>query len=291
VVETLRLKWPDVRTEPTTGPGTAAGLAARAIEAGAGMILVAGGDGTMNECLDGVAGTNVPFGLVPFGTANVLSNELGLGNSPLRAARRLTECQPVPVALGRMITERGTRRFLCMAGVGLDAYVARRVNSALKLRIGKVAYWLQALRQAGSRLPEFKVRVAGREHRASFALISRVRNYGGDLVLARNANLLEDHFAVVLFQGANASRYLGYLLGVVSNTAHRMDGVTMVDATQVEVEPLDQTQQIERQVDGEPAGEGRARFEITESGVRLMVPAPFVSVMTPAAVRLQPEPL
>jgi diacylglycerol kinase (ATP) len=282
-LDVLRLKWPEVHTVPTEGPQTAGRIASQCVAQGAGLIVVAGGDGTINEAVAGVAGTEVPFGFLPFGTANVLSNELRMGNNPVRAAELLEHCTPVPVSAGRMIAESGSRLFLCMAGAGLDARIVRLVDPKVKSVLGKYAYWVYGFKQVGQRLPEFRVRVNGREYTTSFALISRVRNYGGDIEIARRANLLEDHF-----EGRSSSRYLKYFAGVLFNAMDRMSGVHVLEATSVEVEPIEGCP-LDLQLDGEHVGGGAARFEIVEGSVRLLIPEPYLSVMTPATVRLQYE--
>jgi diacylglycerol kinase family enzyme len=283
-------KWPAVERVATDGPMRAGVLAAECVAAGSSLILVAGGDGTVNEALAGVSGSSTPFGVLPFGTANVLANELRLGNNPVRAARRLEACVPLPVSLGRMSTISGTRLFLCMAGVGLDARVVRRIQPEVKRQFGKFAYWIGAFGEIGTRLPEFTVRVNGREYRSSFALISRVRNYGGDLEIARKANLLDDHFAVVLFEGAGTLRYIPYFLSVLTDTMERMPGVRVLDAANVEIETPDGAP-VDLQLDGEHAGYAPARFDLVEGAIRLLIPPPFLTVMSPAIARLQPSPL
>jgi len=287
-LEVLRQKWPEVHTVATEGPQTAGRIVSDCIAQGAGLVLVAGGDGTINEAAAGAAGTDVPFGFLPFGTANVLSNELRMGNNPVHAAGLIKQCTPIPVSLGRMVTGSGTRLFLCMAGAGLDARIVRLVNPKVKSVLGKYAYWIYAFEQVGRRLPEFKVRVSGREYVTSFALISRVRNYGGDIEIAKRANLLEDHFAIVLCEGRSSSRYLKYFAGVLFNTLDRMSGVHVLEATSVEVEPIEGGP-LDLQVDGEYAGCGAGRYEIVEGSIRLLIPPPYLSVMTPATVRLQYE--
>lgn len=287
-LEVLRQKWPEVHAVATTGPETAGRIVSGCIGQGAGLILVAGGDGTINEALSGVAGTDVPFGILPFGTANVLSNELRKGNNPVRAAELLKQCTPIPISLGRMVTGSEKRLFICMAGAGLDARIVRIVSPKVKSALGKYAYWLYAFEQVGRQLHQFRVRVNGREYVTSFALISRVRNYGGDIEIARRANLLEDHFAIVLCEGLSSSRYLKYFAGVVFNTMDRMSGVHVLESTSVEVETIEGCK-LDRQLDGEHVGFGAARYEIVEGAIRLLIPPPYLSVMTPATVRLQYE--
>ncbi len=287
-LDVLRQEWPEVHSVATEGPQTAGRIVSECVARGAGLVLVAGGDGTINEAVAGVAGTDVPFGILPFGTANVLSNELRMGNNPVRAADQLKHCTPLPISLGRMVTESGSRLFLCMAGAGLDARIVRIVSPKVKSALGKYAYWLYAFEQVGRALHQFRVRVNGREYVTSFALISRVRNYGGDIEIARRANLLEDHFAIVLCEGLSSSRYLKYFVGVVFNTLHNMSGVHVLESTRVEVEPIEGCK-LDRHLDGEHVGFGAARYEIVEGSIRLMIPQPYLSVMTPATVRLQYE--
>src|SRR5579884_2303487 len=132
---------------------------------------------------------------------------------------------PRRVSTGRLQLSSGApRSFLCMAGAGLDAEIVSRLNLDLKAAAGKLAYYVAGFSHVFRPLREFEVLVDGRGFEASFALISRVRNYGGDLEIARGASLLSDDFEVVLFRGTASLRYLRYLLGVALGRAHRMSG-------------------------------------------------------------------
>ncbi|MGC8882164.1 MAG: diacylglycerol/lipid kinase family protein [Bryobacteraceae bacterium] len=292
LLEELRAGLGTVEAVPTEGPMTAGRIARRWIEAGAELICVAGGDGTLNEAAAGVAGTEAALLPLPAGTANVLCNELGLGNDPLRAAAQLRQLTPVPVAPGVLRTGSGERLFLCMAGAGLDARIVRLVSPEFKRRLGKLSYWEAGFAQVGRRLEEFEAVVDGRRFRCSFALMSRVRNYGGDLWIARHANLLEDRLAVVLFEGSSSLRYLKYFAGVVLGSLAGMRGVHVLDARQVEVRPLDASV-IDLQVDGEHAGHAPATVELSHRRLRLLVPKRYAEAMQAVAVASQAvaEPL
>lgn len=91
----------EVELAPTAGPGEAQGLAAAAVARGADVILVCGGDGTINEVINGLAPGQVPLGILPAGTANILARELGLPLNPVSAARHLARWSPRRIALGR----------------------------------------------------------------------------------------------------------------------------------------------------------------------------------------------
>lgn len=261
---------------PTTGPRTASELARGAIDRGADLILVAGGDGTINEVVNGMVHSDVPLGVLPAGTANVLATELRLGKTLERAAKSLGHCVKERVALGVLNGEsmEHPRHFLLMAGAGLDADIVFNLNQGLKNACGKLAYYVGGFSKLGRPLPEFYVEAEGRQFRASFALASRVRNYGGDLEIAPSISLLEDQFELVLFEGTSSFRYLKYMLGVCASQICRMGGVTILRTRQASFLPAD-NHLIHVQVDGEYAGLVPARIEIVPNALTLLVPPDF----------------
>ena len=261
---------------PTTGPGTAAEIARSCLERGADLILVAGGDGTINEVVNGMIGSQVPLGILPAGTANVLATELGIGGRMSKAAGALQECEPERVAVGRLTNEfePNGRHFLLMAGIGLDAHIVYHMSASRKAALGKAAYWIGGFSQLGRRFPEFTIEVDGASHRASFALVSRVRNYGGDLEIAPTISLLEPDFELVLFSGQSSFRYLKYMLGVVTKRIKRMPGVAILRARHISCR-APQDQRIYIQVDGEYAGRLPATLEIIPEALTLLVPPDF----------------
>jgi diacylglycerol kinase family enzyme len=162
-----------------------------------------------------------------------------------------------------------------MAGAGLDAAMVRLVSGDFKRRFGKLSYWIAAFAQVGKRLPEFQVVCDGRRSRASFALMARVKNYGGDLEIARHADLLGDDLAVILFEGPGTFRYLKYFSGVLLNRLDGMKGVTVTRAARVEIRP--EASEVDLQVDGEYAGLAPATVSMAELCVRLLLPAGFAA--------------
>lgn len=269
----LREQGWTIREQPTTGPRMAGSLAAQAVRDGADVVLVAGGDGTINEVISGMAGSAVPLAALPGGTANVLCCELGLSGSMEKVARQLPEFTPRRIALGRLSTSQGERHFALMAGVGLDAHIVEHLNPNLKRQLGKVAYWIEGFRSVLRRLPEFTVKVDGQEFRASFALATRVRNYGGDLEIARRVRLTEPDFEIVLFSGSLAPRYLKYLAGVALNCLPRMTGVAVLRGSAVEFSEANAP--VFAQLDGEAAGPIPGRAEIVPEALTLLMPPTY----------------
>lgn len=226
--------------------------------------------------MNGLAGCDVPLGILPAGTANVLANELGLGNRMERAAASFASCVPERIALGVLSTAMGDtpRHFLLMAGAGLDADIVYHLNPALKNSIGKVSYWIAGLAKFGRRLPEFTVETDGRVFRASFALVSRVRNYGGDLEIAPTISLLDDEFEVALFEGGNSLPYIKYMLGVLAHRIRGLRGVTILRTQKILLSGTDRGK-VYVQVDGESAGVVPASVELVPNALTLLVPPDF----------------
>ena len=262
---------------PTAGPGTATEIAREHVSAGADLVLAAGGDGTINEVAEGLIHTQVPLGILPGGTANVLATEMGLGSGLVAAARRLEEFRPHRISVGHVTCRGGaiSRHFLLMVGVGLDAHIVYHVSLPLKARTGKLSYWVAGWGMLGRRLAQFEFEVRGKRRTSSFALVSKVRNYGGDLEIARDVSLFDDYFEVITFEGNSALPYLKYLAGVMLNRLYGMKGVTISRADCVTFSgPRDE--RIYVQVDGDFLGPLPARVRVVPGALTILVPEEYV---------------
>lgn len=264
----------NVSLRATTGPMAAAKMARKAVLEAPDVILAAGGDGLINEVINGMAGSEIPLGILPGGTANVLATELGIRSNLIRAAADLPGWRAAPIALG-YLEARGEapRYFCCMAGVGLDAMVVYRVNARIKAVAGKLAYYVASFAQLGRRLPLLEVSVNGCSKTCSFALISRVKNYGGDLWIARQASLLSDDFEAVLFEGASTWPYLSYWASIL--LGRDAPGIRRLRVKELQLTGKDPGVFI--QVDGELAGQLPARVSIVPGALRLLVPPAFLN--------------
>jgi YegS/Rv2252/BmrU family lipid kinase len=271
-VEVFRKAGRKVELYATPGPNKAGELARRAAHEGCDLVLAAGGDGTINEAINGLVGNPVVFGALPAGTANVLANELGLSNRPDRAAAQLLHAVPTRIALGAFDRPDHPRRhFALMAGIGLDARIVYELDLNLKARLGKLAYWHGGFRQLGRPVPQFTIRVNGTSHVASFALITRVRNYGGDFEIAKRVRLTDAEFEIVIFQNQEWQDYLRFFGAVVSNRLYNTPGVTIYRATEATVE-TPQDDRIYVQTDGEAVGNLPATISSVPDALTLLIP-------------------
>jgi diacylglycerol kinase (ATP) len=241
------------------------------VEEGADLVLAFGGDGTINEVINGLACSKAHLGIIPGGTANVLAMEIGLGSNLDRAAERLNSAEPQRIALGRITTPEGAPRyFAVMAGAGLDANIVTQVDSELKRKIGKGAYWAAGLKQLPKSLDQFQVNVNGTTLQSGFALVSRVRNYGGDLEIASGASLRRGDFEVVVFEGSSPVRYLGYMAAVAVKQVQKMPGVHTFHSKSVEI-----ATQTHLQVDGEYSGNFTATIDIVPDALTMLLPKSY----------------
>jgi YegS/Rv2252/BmrU family lipid kinase len=255
-----------VRLEPTKKRGDAEALARGARDSEADRLVVAGGDGTINEALNGLEGPTPPLAIVPLGTANVLAHELGLGRRAASVAAAIAEGRPRDVTLGLV----NGRRFSMMAGVGFDAHVVRDVDSKLKRAIGKGAYALETLRQLLVFAPRFyDVTIDGAAHRAASVIVCNGHYYGGKFVAAPAARLDAPDFQVVLFGRAGRWATLRYAAALALGRLSKLQDVTILPARTVEIagptgEPV--------QADGDIVAHLPARFEAMPDAAILVGP-------------------
>jgi YegS/Rv2252/BmrU family lipid kinase len=267
VLESLEQLGASIQLEPTTARGHAETLArAAATDGRTQRLVVAGGDGTINEALNGLSGSDLPLALVPLGTANVLAHELGLGSSARAVAHAALDGGPRAVSLGTV----NGRRFSMMAGVGFDAHVVRGVSTALKRILGKGAYAIETIGQLVAFAPRlYDVVVDGTPHRAASVLVCNGHYYGGRFVAAPEARLDRPGFQVVLFLDPGPRATLGYMAALAAGRLARHPRVKILDARTVEIagpagEPV--------QGDGDIIASLPARFDSLPDAARLVGP-------------------
>ena len=265
-----------VEAWPTDEPHAATRLAREACESGADLVLACGGDGTINEIVNGLAGSQVTLGVLPAGTANVLALEAGLPLDPVEAARRLPDLEPHRLSLGRVCCAGGPpggRYFLLMAGAGVDAHIVYKLHLGLKARLGIVAYFLAGAAEVWRRKTVFTVETGDARYECTFALAANCAEYGGRIRIACGAHLLDGPLEVVLFHTRSRFRYLVYLGAVLAGALPRLADVTVLKATSLR---LSAAAPLHVQVDGEYAGPLPATIEIVPEALTLLLPREYV---------------
>ncbi|PWC84053.1 lipid kinase [Azospirillum sp. TSH100] len=274
VVSRLEARGIGVTVRPTGKRGDAEEFAGAADPANVDAVVAAGGDGTINEVINGLAvhadaGRPLPLGIVPMGTANVLAAELGLTTDAGRIAAaiaggRQTAIWPA-LANGRV--------FSLMAGVGLDARVVERVDPRVKRLIGKGAYVAETLVQLATR-PDHRYRVTldnGEPQEVASVIVAKGHFYGGRFICAPDARLTEPDLHVCLFPRGGRLNTLRYVWGVTAGRLAHFPDYRVVTAKRVRIEGPAGDGLFADAVQGDGDVLARLPVEITLAGWRLPV--------------------
>jgi YegS/Rv2252/BmrU family lipid kinase len=263
----------------TRGPGDATEMALRATAEGRQLVIACGGDGTLNEVVNGLAaeqnGSPVPLALLPGGTANVLAKELNLPWDIPSAAERLVHGHLRDIALGLatpLEQPEKRRYFLSVAGAGPDGMIVYAIDLDLKARVGILAYWWQGAREIFRyKFPHFHVVTGDQRLDASLVVVGRTKHYGGPFKITTGADLYEDHFELMALTTQSGFRYLSYLPSLWMNNLRGTDGVHFWKADSIVCEPLD-ANPVYAQIDGEPLARLPVEFKIVPRALKLLVP-------------------
>lgn len=212
----------EMEVRPTTAPKDATRLARLAAEEKFTDIIVAGGDGTINEAVQGLVGTDLRLTVWPRGTANVLGKELAMPVNPKQLAQLIAKGKSFKLHLGCAEKESTKEKnyFFLMAGIGLDASIVSQVNPALKKQVGKAAFVYSGLTHLAAWQPDsFKIEIEGKTYDATFAAIGKAPHYGGNLSITPRAQLDQPEFEICLINSTNRLRYLQLLTYAIYNGA------------------------------------------------------------------------
>jgi diacylglycerol kinase (ATP) len=279
------LKDAGIRTElaPTQGPNSATAMALLAVEQRRGMVIACGGDGTVNEVVNGLAGSDIPMALLPAGTANILAKELRIPWDIPHAARLIPGGKIRRVALGQVAPlngngsasraiPRGGRYFLCVAGAGPDGAIVNGVNHDFKKNAGVLAYWAEGFRQLFTyNFPEMRIRSNGQDLRATTVVVGRTVNYGGPFKITTGANLFENSFEILTNSMKSRLGYASCLPALWMGTLRKLEGIDAWKATEVVCESAG-SEPAFAQVDGEPVGPLPLIFRIVPDALSLVTP-------------------
>jgi YegS/Rv2252/BmrU family lipid kinase len=269
----------------THGPGTAIELARQAVRDGFDSVIACGGDGTVNEVLQALVGTDVALGVLPLGTANALAANLGLRGSPADSARLLATAPRVRVPVGRISSTGAaaalnSRYFTVAAGIGADALLLSRMDPALKRRFGYLLYLVEALRVwATHSFPLFEasfINGSGVPHveEISQLLAVRVRNFGGVLRdFAPGATLYSHSLHLVAFNTRSRLDYFRFLMAVVFGRHTFSRHIHLIRADSVDCRSSNGVRNcISAEADGEVLGQLPVRIEIVPDAISLLIP-------------------
>jgi YegS/Rv2252/BmrU family lipid kinase len=235
-------------------------------------IVAAGGDGTINEVINGMAGSGLPLGILPLGTANVLAWELGIGDRPRDAAAAIRGGTTRRIHLGRC----NGRYFVMMAGVGVDAHVVAAIRPRLKralgrVGLGKLTYVYEGLNQIARLVPRrYRVTVDGAVVEGASAIVANGRFYAGRYVVAPAADLGQPLLQTCVFERGGRAQAMRYSVAMLLDRLHRLSDLTIHPGTRIVIDgpagdPI--------QADGDIIGHLPATIELAPTSLDLFVPS------------------
>ena len=251
--------------QTTSAPGDARAIAAWAVEKGFRTVVAAGGDGTINEVVNGLAGSNVVLGILPVGTMNVFAAELGLPNRVKEAWKVIQSGHYREVDLACA----NRHYFVQLAGVGLDAQVVKETSWQLKKSFGPLSYVISAAHIMARKPPLLRIETDDQKLEGSFVLIGNGRYYGGPVAFFRKARIDDGLLDVMVFKSQSHLDVARYLAHIFTGQHSRLGDVKYLQTRKLHVES-DESVPVE--VDGEVVSELPITFRVASKKLRVLVP-------------------
>lgn len=267
VQEYLEQKGATVELYLTGQRGDALMAAKGAQVEGFDTVVAMGGDGTLNEVVNGLAGSSMHLGVIPLGTVNVFALEAGIPTDPLKACDVILNGIPRKISLGKV----NDSYFLLMAGIGFDAYVVYGVNLRLKRLSGRISYLFKAMTSLFS-YPGHLLEVVldnGERTEGRWVVVGNGKYYGGRMSVTPSADLTRGDLDVCIFKGKGAVNMLRYVWGIMRRKHlgypdveyHTVKGLTVTSRGMTSI-----------QADGDAVGQLPAEFSVLKDGISVVLP-------------------
>jgi len=266
--EWLRAICGDAFVCATAKAGEAEELARGAVAEGFEQVVAAGGDGTIHEVVNGIAGSDVALGLMPLGTVNVFAMELGLPANDLGRCWEIIRGQhtrsiDLPTANGK--------HFVQLAGVGLDAQAVKETSAKLKRNFGPLSYLISAAQVAARKPPRLLIEAEdGMTEEASFVLVGNGRLYGGPFPFFKHAVLDDGLLDVLVFKQIGYFELLKYLQNVIFSSEITTRDVEYFQTRHLRVSS---GEEVPVELDGELHGVCPVEFQVKPRRLRVLTPA------------------
>lgn len=264
LMQTVRELAKDATVWTADAPDDSTLLARKAVAEGFAVVVAAGGDGTVNHVVNGIAGSRVALGILPLGTMNVFAGELGL------PAGNLEECwelilhrEPREIDL----PSASGRHFVQVAGIGFDAQIVQATSWDFKRQFGPLSYVLNAAQIASKKPPRLLAGGHGPPREGSFVLVGNGQHYAGPFVLFKDARIDDGLLDVLIFKNLGYLDIVRYLQAVLFGTHAELDDVEYFQTEKLTVTSDDA---VPVEVDGELIGNLPVEFGVRHAGLRVI---------------------
>jgi YegS/Rv2252/BmrU family lipid kinase len=280
-----------VEVQPTRCAGDGTRIAQAAVTSGFDIVVAAGGDGTVNEVMNGLVHSDTALGVLPAGTVNIWAREMGLPMDIGQSAQALLQAswQQIDVGHAQTIMRRGRLRnrrrttkkpkqiidryFLLMAGVGFDAAVTAIVNPTEKKYLGAIAYIKQALQLAWKyKGRHVTIKLDGRKisGRILMTIVGNSQLYGGVIKFTMNAFVNDGLLDVCIVKGRSMFKAPLRLLSIFFRSHHRDQQIEYHRSTQIQ---FLSRKPVPIQLDGDYIGTTPIQFDVVSQSLWVLVPA------------------
>ncbi len=257
-----------VDLRPTEGPGDATRIAREGAAEGYDVVAAAGGDGTVNEVVNGLAHTKAALAAIPVGTVNVWVRELGWELNPRTVAESYLKSVVKQIDLGKA----NDRYFLLMAGVGFDAAVTAEVDSKIKKRFGVLAYAWRAI-TLGMNFQATRTRITidgkPRPGRVIMVVLGNSQLYGGFVKMTARASINDGLLDVCIIRGKSLLSIPARLISVMRRRYSADPDIEYHRARMIKIESREP---LEVQVDGDHLGQTPMTFEAVPGALYALMP-------------------
>lgn len=231
------------------------------------LVIAAGGDGTYNEVVNGLAFSETPMAILPMGTTSVLAKELKIPDNIEKAIDIALRGNVQKIHLGRIKNQENQRLFILMAGIGFDGMAVFGVDSEKKKYFKKIAYILSGIRTLINYAPkELKIYDSAMK-KAYSAVVCKASCYGGSFRIAPDASLKEPNFYVFLSKTRSKFELSLQILGVIIGKH-----IKMMNTDYFKTEALKITGDAHVQIDGDYFGKTPVEIEIIRDALNLVFP-------------------
>jgi len=267
----LQSKGYSVEVLFTEKKGDAEVLAQKSVEKSPSLVIAAGGDGTFNEVINGIAGSEIPVAILPLGTTNVLAKELGIPETVESSMDIAIKGTPRVVSLGKITLQQGSpkaRYFCTMAGVGFDAMTVFGLNKTFKKISGKGAHIYSGMKVLSQFHPAELAFTIGEKRYAGYsAVIGKGAKYGGHFKITPDARLTDPNLYICIFKGEKRLDIFRYVMGILTKSHLGFRDVEYLMAQKIQIDGSAHVQ-----IDGDYLGMTPALIETAPVTVRLIYP-------------------
>ncbi len=270
ILESLGALGFAVEERPTRAPGHATELARAAVDESVDIVCAIGGDGTVNEVINGMAGSEVPLAIIPTGTVNVLALELGIPLDPPDACLLAAQGHTIDIDLGLA----GERYFALMAGAGVDAAVVSSLNPTLKRALKEAAFAIQGFaKYLTADSPLIRVETDTECVDGYFVVLGNASNYGGSFGVTPLADMRDGLLDVCVLTDKSFFEFAGYWLAALLSAPMQHSKVRYfrTRAARLSVAP-GESGEVLVQTDGEPAGRLPLECRIVPGALHVVTP-------------------